>query len=71
MAPRALHRAHPAWPSRHDIEAALDQAYGDLRGSVGKESMPEMAFRLATARLRERAAEDDGADRLYPPPTFW
>jgi hypothetical protein len=35
-----------------EIQHVLQQALRDLKGSVSRESLPEMAARLAVARLR-------------------
>jgi hypothetical protein len=57
--------------SRHDVEAAFDLAYGDLRGSVPKDSLPELASRLVMTRLADRDSDRFDGDVLYPQPTFW
>lgn len=47
-----LQGAHPAAA----VRAAVSGAMRDLRGSIGIDALPEMAFRLAHYRLTGRAA---------------
>ena len=47
--------------SREEIERAVCDAANDLRGSVSRESLPEMAIKLAAVRLeRGRRGERSG-----------
>jgi hypothetical protein len=71
MATKALDHADPVRGRRAVFEAELDRASSDLSGSVAEDSLPEMAFRLAVARLREKgAAHDDSGLPDLPSSTF-
>lgn len=54
------------------IRACVVEALGELRGSISRESLPEMAVRLARVRLAARAAsrrprpDRGGPDRAAP-----
>ena len=70
MANTAPHHADPVAASSPDFDAELDRALNDLRASVAKDSLPEMALRLAEARLRQRTAIHDEPGLLDRPPAF-
>jgi hypothetical protein len=72
MAAKARHHADPMSARGVDLEAEVHRASSELRGSVAEDSLPEMAFRLAAARLREKVvAQDDYVPLVRPPTYLW
>lgn len=60
---RELTDALPVERRPHAVHA-LAVAIHDLRGSISKEALPEMAYRLALFRLTNQPAHLDSVGRL-------